>query len=389
MVSKILATRDYDLYYQDIVKMAAHICQAPISVVSLIDGDTQFLKASHGIELKEIPGNASICIHTIGQEDGVMIVDNLATDQRFKNSPFVTGEPFAKFYAGFCLTTEEGKNIGTVCIVDQKPRQLSTHQIEALKLMTRYTNALILLSQKNEILKQTNEELQKIYQSLESFSYSIAHDIKGPLRLINSYASLLHKKVSPKLDENELTLLSFIQESSTNLFQYTENLLKLTMAATLDTESTKEINLNQLILNIRDIHHRNTKVDIQVNCSDFKIITNETALTQVLQNLISNGVRYSNPEIPNPKVTIQCEEEACNYRFAISDNGIGIKPDRMAQLFNLFEKNPLNSHSSGIGLNIVKRLIEKLNGQIDVRSEEGSGTTVEFTIAKKVDHQGC
>ena len=107
-----------------IVKVAAHVCGAPISVINLIDETRQWFKAEIGLGVRETPLDVSICAHAILQP-GLFIVPDTLKDRRFACNPLVTGEPNLRFYAGALLETPEGLPLGTVCVLDYKPRELT------------------------------------------------------------------------------------------------------------------------------------------------------------------------------------------------------------------------------------------------------------------------
>lgn len=128
--------------YNDIVELAAQICNAPISLITFVDKDRQWFKAKHGVDISETPRDISICSQAIKHD--ILIVHDLKEDDRFVNNPFVTGEPFIRFYAGIPLNID-GNKLGTLCIFDRVPREITEQQLSGLKILSRQVMKLLSL----------------------------------------------------------------------------------------------------------------------------------------------------------------------------------------------------------------------------------------------------
>jgi signal transduction histidine kinase len=145
--------------YDDITSVASEICQTPICVISLVDEHRQWFKSKVGLDATETSREVSFCGHAILQPNDVMIVPDARKDERFHDNPLVTGNPDIVFYAGVPLVDDMGFALGTICAIDTKPRELSTQQINALKILSK--NVIALLS-----IKKKNSELEKSKQFL-------------------------------------------------------------------------------------------------------------------------------------------------------------------------------------------------------------------------------
>ncbi len=164
---RMAALRQYNLLdtlpeqsLDDLTSLAAHICEAPISMISLIDDKRQWFKSRIGnIGATETARDISFCGHAILQNDLFMVPDAF-TDERFHDNPLVTGDPHVRFYAGAQLATPEGHNLGMLCVIDHVPRQLNQSQQDALRILSRQVMAQL------ELRRQTHElvESEKRFQ---------------------------------------------------------------------------------------------------------------------------------------------------------------------------------------------------------------------------------
>ena len=129
--------------YDDIVRLAATICDVPIALLSVVDRDRQWFKARVGLDLDDTPRDVAFCDHAIRDPDRLMQVRDATCDTRFVANPLVTGEPGIRFYAGMPVVTPEGAAIGTVCVIDDHPRELTATQCDALAALARLAMRLL------------------------------------------------------------------------------------------------------------------------------------------------------------------------------------------------------------------------------------------------------
>ncbi len=164
---------DSDAFFDDFVKIAAQICNAPVAVVNFIDEHRQWFAAEIGLGLRETPLDVSICAHAILQPD-VFVVPDLTQDRRFDANPLVTGEPRLRFYGGAILETAAGLPLGTMCVLDYqaRPQGLSEHQAFALRALARQIMAQLemrmLVAEKDLLVKEAHHRVSNSLQMVQS-----------------------------------------------------------------------------------------------------------------------------------------------------------------------------------------------------------------------------
>lgn len=370
--------------FDNLTFLAAQICDTPISLVTFIDNDRQWFKSRIGLDVFQTPRDYAFCTHAINQPNDVFIVPDSREDERFYDNPVVTGEPNVIFYAGVPLVTEKGLPLGTLCVIDQVPRELTANQILSLKALAHQTLKLLELRLNKMELENTMGKLRKKNMELEKFAQIAAHDLKSPLNNITGLTDFFVESYGEAIDDEGKEILTMIKTSSIKLREMIDSLLLYSKSDTNLLDSKTKVNLQMLKKDLSDLFAFSTNCSIALQSNLEFITINKTGIEQILINLIANALKYNDKEIA--KIEIEVLEEENFYRFSVQDNGFGIAEEHHERIFQLFEVLSANDRfgekGNGIGLATVKKIVESLHGIIYVESELGVGSKFVFTIKK-------
>ncbi len=176
--------------YDDIVTLASGVCGVPVSLVSLVDADRQWYKAKVGTDVTETPRDLSFCSHAILGRD-LLLVPDARRDPRFADHPDVVADPGVRFYAGAPLVTSDGYALGTLCVVDGRPRQLTVEQLRALRALARQVTAQLELRRYAGVLARTTARLHALERRTDDRAALVGAELRAPLRDLGGYLDRL------------------------------------------------------------------------------------------------------------------------------------------------------------------------------------------------------
>ena len=231
--------------------------------------------------------------------------------------------------------------------------------------------------QKEQLLKQ----LRASNKELQEYAHIVSHDLKSPLRSISALASWLTEDYADVLDGNGVNQLQMIQEKIEGMDKLIDGILTYSSIDKKTNQDT-EVDLNQVISEIREIIFIPDHVNVVIMDELPTLIADKTKIHQLFQNLISNAVVHIRKK--EGLVKIQAQETNTHWQFSISDNGIGIPKEYHEKIFKVFQSLGTSEKSTGIGLSIVKKIIDFYQGEIWLDSEEAKGTTFHFTLKKEL-----
>ncbi|MEQ9439451.1 MAG: PAS domain-containing protein [Cyclobacteriaceae bacterium] len=332
------------------------------------------------------------------QEDAAFVQDTIFPVTRkkgkwvgeFRFRHFQTGEAIPILYNTFMVKDPAsgdllGRATITIDITERKKREAELQQYQEKLAVTNEelatTNEELLAS--NEEMFETNEQLSRVNADLDNFVYMASHDLKTPIDNIEGLINTLERYLSPETLQASMVqrLLSLMAAS---IERFNNTLTDLAQIARLQREIAEDIAelsigkvLNEVQLDLaRMIEETDAQLSIYVSaCSPIRFSAKN--MRSIIYNLLSNAIKYRSPA-RRPLVQIHCKENPVYQIFTITDNGLGIDMSEEHKLFSMFQRLHDHVDGTGLGLYIIKKIIESSGGKIEVESQVGVGST--FTV---------
>ncbi|MFC4094293.1 PAS domain-containing sensor histidine kinase [Euzebyella saccharophila] len=235
-----------------------------------------------------------------------------------------------------------------------------------------------------ELQKQKEQllvDLEASNKNLQEYAHIVSHDLKSPLRSISALASWIKEDYHDKIDEAGQEQLSLLQEKVASMDKLIQGILEYSTANSSQLLSS-EVDLNEVIDTIKETIFIPDHVNVTVPDPLPTIIGDKTKMQQLFQNIIGNAVVHIEREVGHVQVLFKDTKEF--YHFTIEDNGVGIPKEYHEKIFKIFQSIGNKERSTGIGLSIVKKIVDRYEGDVWVDSEVGEGTQFHFTLKKSV-----
>ncbi|MCY1138371.1 GAF domain-containing sensor histidine kinase [Actinoplanes sp. Pm04-4] len=370
--------------FDDIAVLAAQLCRAPIALVSLVDSDRQWFKARVGLDLCETAREDSFCAHAMYEVD-VMQVPDARLDPRFEDNPLVTGAPGIVFYAGAPLVTSTGEVLGSLCVIDHEPRLLTPAESQGLKTLARHVVAQLELRQYARGLDAANERLREADQVKDEFLSRVTHELRTPLTSINGYLEMLaDDDVEPAAGVEFLTR---IRRNSDRLMALVEDMLLAAQAGQDQLRLTKRgldlAELSRAAVVRNGVLAEGRGLQIRADAPEpVPVEADEARLIQVIERLVLNAVKFT----PRGGITVSAAGRGDHVELVVRDTGIGMSAaDRervLAPFRRAADAERAEVQGAGLGLSIVKAIVDGHGGSVRIESEPGRGTAVIVTLPR-------
>ena len=269
--------------------------------------------------------------------------------------------------------------------VSQRTRQLEKQKSEMERSQKALTYLLEDVNESREEMEMVNRKLEDANKELEAFSYSVSHDLKAPLRALDGFSQILLEDYQSELDDSGIRYLNLIRENSQRMGALIQDLLDFSRVGRYRV-SIQDINMKlmveELIRELPDDKHKN-RTDFMIHELPH-VFSDKSMIRQVFQNLLSNAVKFSR-HADKPVVEIGSNEGEDHLEFFVKDNGVGFDMKYKHKLFKVFQRLHTQEEfeGTGVGLAIIKRIMKRLGGDVDVKSELGKGACFSFVLPKK------
>jgi light-regulated signal transduction histidine kinase (bacteriophytochrome) len=349
----------------------------------VVEGEILYFKETNDTKLLKLPLNGTgIPVRAVNTGETQFVLDT-RKDQDFVSSKLL-GEPENLSEVSVPIKVRNSV-FGVINIESEKLNAFDENDRKLLETLAGHVASNIAIIQEKEKLKKSLEELGEINLELDEYTYIVSHDLRSPLRNIQTFIEFLSEETSSKLDDTEKEYMDRIILASKRMSKLIEDLLLLSRVNRkfLDIEV---IDLKDIVNTIEaDLETLITERRANIRCDELpEIKGHKVWMQQLFTNLINNGLKFNNS--PTPEIEVGYEERYDYYLFHVSDNGIGIEEKYFEKIFKLFQRLHTQKEypGTGAGLTICKKIVESYGGRIWVESKPGVGTTFYFTIPKNI-----
>lgn len=365
--------------FKQLARLAATIAGTEISFVNILDSYTQWTVSKHGFEIDQMPREDSVCQYTI-VGSGAFEVNDLTKDDRFKDKFYVTADPNLRYYYGLPLTFDN-VNLGALCVMDKQPHSLSPEKGEMLRIIAEEVVSRL------RVYKYI-EQLRSSITDVKSTQNKVLHDIRGPIGGIIGLAEIVQAQGDEnKLDE-VIDFISLIYKGGKSVLELADEILEN------DLKRNRNVKSNELTLvtfrekleklYLPQAKSKNILFSITTSRPTEEVVFPHNKLMQVAGNLISNAIKFT-PRFGDVKVTLDLlEEERANTLYIyVADSGAGINADKITALLAGSQgstNGTAGEKGYGFGLDLVKHLVQGMNGTFGISSEPGKGSVFTITI---------
>ncbi|KNC15039.1 hypothetical protein AC792_15300, partial [Arthrobacter sp. RIT-PI-e] len=359
----------------DLVKLAVRVSGTQSGVINIITADQQHQIAAVGVDAGICSREDSMC-SKVFLSPSITALADASADPRFRDNPFVDGRiATVRSYASVPLVTTDGYALGSLCVFSPNVVALDDEQREGLEILARQVVEVLELQLKTRQLIEALEVVRRSNEDLAGFAARVSHDLKNPLTAILGYTELSEQDTAVQSAGPAARYFSIIRGSAHRMLSTVQEVLEFSRIGGSITR--EEVRLSTILSDVlQDILPLTTSHDAVVQVQEAQLLVDRAQVTALLQNLVSNAVKYSVPGVP-PQVLVLAERGERQV-LRVIDHGKGIDPaDRRRVLEPLVRlRREDDPEGSGIGLATCARIAVAHEGSIDITETPGGGTTV-------------
>lgn len=386
-----------EIEYDELTYLASAICETPIALVSLVDEDRQWFKSRIGLEAQQTPRDLAFCAHAILKPDELLIVKDAAEDRRFRTNELVESDPHIRFYAGAPLVTPKGHALGTLCVIDRKPRELTERQQKALQALASQVMGQLELRKTTSRLISVNIALHDANSEIRRMYHTLTHELKTPLTSTREFISIVLDGLAGEVSTEQREYLEGALAGCDHLAGHVNDLVDISRMETgkLSLDPARS-DLNRLVKRVlvgagaeavrRGITLTHSLEDMGPCWID------ERRITQVISNLLSNALKFT-PDGGQVSIsTATALDDPDTVEVAVCDTGVGIpdkdQPHIFNRLYQVSDECWATKGGLGLGLYICKEVVELHGGTIWLESQPEQGSAFKFRIPVDVASMG-
>ncbi len=359
----------------DLVRLAVRVSGMDSGVINIITADQQHQIAAVGVEASVCSREDSMC-SSVFQESTITVLPDASVDPRFTKNPFVDGRiAEVRSYASVPLVTEGGYSLGTLCVFSLTVLEFDDEKREGLEILARQVVEVLELQFKTRQLVEALEVVRRSNEDLAGFAARVSHDLKNPLTAILGYAELSEQDDDVESAGPAARYFSIIRGSASRMLSTVEEVLEYSRIG--GVINRRDVLLTTMLGDVlEDLLPLTTSYDAVVTVQDAELRVDRAQTTALLQNLVSNAVKYSTPGVP-PRIQVLADRGERQV-LRVIDHGKGIDPaDRERVLEPLVRlRRDDDPAGSGIGLATCRRIAVAHEGSITISGTPGGGATV-------------
>lgn len=392
--------------FDDVVQLATTLCETPIALVSLVDRERQWFKACIGLEVSETHRDLAFCAHAILEPEELLVVEDASQDPRFQHSALVLGPPYIRFYAGAPIRTDAGHPLGTVCVIDTRPRTLSAAQRDALQALARQTAALLQLrllevqreQRAGELIVQLEQAQAQHREAEESLRHarrvsslgmltaSIAHDVNNLLQVLSASLQMAHLRARRPADVERFcqTGLQAVEQGGMLIRQLLANVRQ-------DGPELACVDISERIERSRDLFAGTLGDAIELSfdlaARDVAVMCDEVQLQAVVLNLLSNArdamQGRGQVQIATRQQQVTGDSllgDGTYLVLSVRDTGPGMSEELASKVFDPFFTTKQAGQGTGLGLAQARDFANDTGGDVRVETAPGAGTTMNLYL---------